>query len=134
MGWTDTPGDASGLAIVGNYAFVADGPEGLQVIDIQNPYSPKKVASAATGSASYALDHAFDYAFVADRISGIQVVDIRDPEFPDIFPSAGTDGEANWVLFAGDLSYVADGSSGLRIIDTSCYSYTSGSKSAGNVH
>lgn len=33
----DTPGNSYGVTIVGNYAYIADGEKGLQIIDISDP-------------------------------------------------------------------------------------------------
>ena len=44
----DTPGRASGLALQGNLAYVADGEAGLQVIDLSDPAAPRITASYAT--------------------------------------------------------------------------------------
>jgi hypothetical protein len=41
VGGYDTSGGALGVAVSGNYAYVADGAAGLQVIDVSNPASPQ---------------------------------------------------------------------------------------------
>jgi len=40
VGFYDTPGWAEGVAVSGNYAYVADGYRGLRVVNITNPSSP----------------------------------------------------------------------------------------------
>ena len=40
VGGYDTSGSALGVALSGNYAYVADGGAGLQVIDVSNPANP----------------------------------------------------------------------------------------------
>ncbi|NCS55323.1 MAG: hypothetical protein GPJ23_25190 [Microcystis aeruginosa G13-05] len=40
VGSYDTSGNANGVQIVGNYAYVADEGSGLQIIDISNPVAP----------------------------------------------------------------------------------------------
>jgi len=42
VGGYDT-GEAYGVAVSGNYAYVADDGAGLQVIDVSNPASPQRV-------------------------------------------------------------------------------------------
>jgi hypothetical protein len=37
VGGHDTSGEAQGVAVVGNYAYLADGSAGLRVIDLINP-------------------------------------------------------------------------------------------------
>ena len=41
IGSVDTPGAAFGVTVIGDTAYVADGGNGLQVIDVSNPSSPK---------------------------------------------------------------------------------------------
>jgi LVIVD repeat len=43
VGGYDTSGTAFGVAVSGNYAYVADADAGLQVIDINNPANPQRV-------------------------------------------------------------------------------------------
>jgi hypothetical protein len=40
VGSVHTPGRATGVAVAGTHAYVADGSSGLQVVDISNPASP----------------------------------------------------------------------------------------------
>ena len=40
VGGYDTSGFAYGVAVSGNYAYVADADAGLQVIDVSNPANP----------------------------------------------------------------------------------------------
>jgi len=44
----DTPGEASGLALRQNLAFVADGSAGVQVVDLTDPTAPRIVGSFQT--------------------------------------------------------------------------------------
>jgi len=124
VGAVDTPGDASDVVIVGGYAYVADGPEGLQVIDIRSPGNPVLRATLDTGTETYSLDYTGEYLLVADHGAGILAVDISQPTDPVIIDTNTTPGEANGISFAGGVSCVADGSEGLRVIDTSCYEPT----------
>jgi hypothetical protein len=43
-----TPGGAVRMALKGSLAYIADGPEGLQVVDLADPAAPKIVASSKT--------------------------------------------------------------------------------------
>ena len=46
-GAADTPGRAMGIAVAGNYAYMADREYGLQVIEISTPGSPALVGAVA---------------------------------------------------------------------------------------
>jgi hypothetical protein len=47
VGELDTPGGAVGIAISGDYAYVADGLSGLSVINISSPSVPQYITSLA---------------------------------------------------------------------------------------
>ncbi|MFM6341509.1 MAG: DUF4347 domain-containing protein, partial [Dolichospermum sp.] len=48
VGNYDTPGGATDVQVVGNYAYVGDGYSGLQIIDISNPAAPTLVGTYDT--------------------------------------------------------------------------------------
>jgi len=70
----DTPGYAFDIAICGDYAYVADGDYGLQVIDITDPTTPTLAGSYNTPGNAYGVAISGDYACVADDVSGLQVI------------------------------------------------------------
>ena len=115
----DTPGNATGVAVAGDYAYVADYTSGLQVIDISDPTSPVYAGSYNTPGYAYGVAVAGDHAYVADITHGLQVIDISDPTSPAYAGSYDTPGYAFGVAVAGDHAYVADGDSGLQVIDIS---------------
>jgi len=115
----DTPGSARDVFISGSYAYVADGSEGLGVIDVSDPENPVEVGAHDTPGHSgnvFVLD---DYAYVADGYSGLRVIDVSNPENPNEVGAYDTPGYARGVFVLGDYAYVADWGSGLRMIDIS---------------
>jgi hypothetical protein len=50
----DTAGEARGVSVSGNYAYVADGDTGLVIIDISNPASSTLAGKYYIDSAAYA--------------------------------------------------------------------------------
>lgn len=92
-GGYDTPGDAWGVFVSGNRAFVADYDSGLQVIDISTPTSrPFEVGSYDTPDHAWGVFVSGDHAFVADWGSGLQVFRVFQSEF-------NTDNNVGWSLF-----------------------------------
>ena len=115
----DTPGWALGVAVAGDYAYVADW-SGLQIIDVSNPQAPALAGSYDTpGDLAYGVAVAGDYAYVADGSSGLQVIDVSNPQAPALAASYDTPDWASGAAVAGDYAYVADAYSGLQIIDVS---------------
>ena len=71
------------VKIVDDFAYVAAGVSGLQVVDIAGQGHPY-VTGYFDDNPSYVYSLAIsgDYAYLADRIGGLIVVDISDPENP----------------------------------------------------
>ena len=106
------------MQIVGNYAYVADGYSGLQIINISNPTAPTLVGNYDT---SYAVGVQIvgNYAYVADYTSGLQIINISNPTAPTLVGNYDTSGWAWGVQIVGNYAYVADYWSGLQIINIS---------------
>jgi hypothetical protein len=84
VGGYDTSGNAQGVAVSGNYAYIADGEEGLQVIDVSNPASPQQVGGFATGGIAYDVAVSGNYAYVADEVGGLMIFEVSGVLRPQI--------------------------------------------------
>jgi hypothetical protein len=120
----DTPGFAHGVALSGNYAYVADYTSGLQVIDISDPSNPTFKGSYDTPGSAHGVTLSGNYAYVAARVDmvqgNLQIIDISDPANPTAKGSYDMPYRAWKVALSGNYAYVADGySGGLQIIDIS---------------
>lgn len=69
------------LVVQGDWLFVADGPGGLLVFDLQKPDKPRLVNGVPTVDAR-AVAVQWPWAFVADGPGGLVVVDVADPSAP----------------------------------------------------
>ncbi len=119
IGTVDTPGPALAVTVVGNLAYVADGDDGLQVVDISNSENPVIIGAVDTPGVAQDIAVVEDLAYVADDDS-LQIVDISDPADPSIVGAIETlCSSAFGVTAAGYLAYVAVGSCGLQIVDVS---------------
>ncbi|MFC1800169.1 FlgD immunoglobulin-like domain containing protein [Candidatus Eisenbacteria bacterium] len=118
-GSCDTPGDARGIAISGDYVYVADLTSGLQLIDVSDPEDPAIVGSYDTPGNAYGVAISGDRAYVADDAFGLQVISIGNPTNPLLSGTCDTPGSAFGVAISGDYAYVADYISGLQVIDIS---------------
>ncbi len=104
---------------VGNYLYLACGDNGLQVVDISNPKSPKLVggvgAPAIQGARSVAV--ALRYAYVTDS-EGLKVVDATDPGHPVAVSGAAVPiADARGVFLFRTTVLVAAGKDGLVLVD-----------------
>ena len=122
VGSVDTSDSAKDVFVSGNYAYVADGYSGFQVIDISNPTNPTIVGSADTPGSAHGVYVSGSYAYVADWGSGLQVVDVSNPA-NSIVGSADAV-YVNGVFVSGNYAYVtaddvAADNSGLKVVDVS---------------
>jgi len=78
VGGYDTSGYAFGMAVSGNYAYVADSGAGLQVIDVSNPANPQRVGGNSLVDAR-GLIVAGTNVFVAAGYDGLVIFDLFRP-------------------------------------------------------
>ncbi|MFL6234950.1 MAG: Ig-like domain-containing protein [Thermoanaerobaculia bacterium] len=117
LSFLDIPGFANNVDVSGDYAYVAAGATGLQVVSVANRQAPRIVGSRDTpGNADDVVVNG-TLAYVADGASGLQILDVSDPAAPVIVGAVDTPGNAQDVVVRGTLAYVADGASGLQVID-----------------
>jgi hypothetical protein len=79
--------DAKDIYLARTYAYVANGSEGLAIIDIERPESPKLEQTFNdegrmndTHSVKVAMTNASVYAYVADGKNGLKILQLTDPE------------------------------------------------------
>jgi hypothetical protein len=70
------------VVVVGDYAYLAAGNDGLRVIDVSDPVSPTEVISYSTSDYAYDVATAGDYVYLAADQGGLHVVDVSSPFSP----------------------------------------------------
>ena len=68
------------VTVAGNWAYVADGPGGLRVIDVASATAPTDVTAYDTPGYAYDVQVADSLAYVADGTGGLRIIDLSDPE------------------------------------------------------
>lgn len=113
-----TPGWAGGLALVGDLAFVADGPGGLHVISL---LGPSEVSTTPTLVRAYGVAVANSRAYVADNTGGLLIFDIQDPGMPVELGNIELPGAAYGVDVddSAGVAWVACDTGGVQRIDVS---------------
>jgi len=122
---------ANKVAILGAYAYIANGNDGLAVVNIPTPTpmvgppgpypTPAKIGQY--NSPGVAKDVAVDgvYAFLADGTQGLRVVRVSTPTLPTSYGSLIFSGDAQAIslqLYLGNMyAYVAAGTSGVWIFN-----------------
>ncbi len=106
VGRLNTSGSAEGIYVSGNYAYVADGESGLQIIDISNPSTPKFIGHCDTPNCANNIYLSGDYAYIADGESGLQIIDISNVFAPILVGKYDTPDCAYDVFVSGNYAYV----------------------------
>jgi hypothetical protein len=125
LGFAATPGDASGIAVAGTFAYVADGETGLAVVDISDPRAPALVRVVATPGWAGGVRIASGLAYVTVRPldrnqpgpSRFELFDLENPGNPQHIGSTELPGRADGVWVLGTRTYVADWDLGLTVVD-----------------
>ncbi len=131
VGAYDLPGQYEffhGVAIEGNYAYVADGglmDTGLRVVNISDPAHPFEVAylpfmAGIEGTPPPRVEDvavADGYVYLVAGTAGLRVIDVSDPLVPVEIGYYDTPGQADNLTVAGSYAYIVDGD--LRIVDIS---------------
>jgi len=119
LSFVTIPGFANNVDVSGNFAYVAAGAAGLQVVDVTDRRAPHIVGSLDTSGNANDVRVVGNRAYVADGSAGLKIIDITNPANPTLLGALDTAGEANDVVVVGNRAYVADGTAGLQIIDVS---------------
>jgi hypothetical protein len=115
-GFYNTPGQARGVAVFGDYACVADGSSGLRIIDISAPGSPLEVGAFDTSGYAESIATLTTVALVADGDGGVVLVDFRVPTAPVEVAYYETPGWASDITHLAGHAYLTDAGWGLTIL------------------
>lgn len=105
------------IAVLGNYAYIANGSSGLLIFDVSNPTAPTIVGNRSWGNQSYAwrVSVQGNYAYVADRAGFLRVIDVTNPATPIEVGSTPSSGSIQDLTVAGNHAYLTYGS-GLNFV------------------
>jgi len=114
------------VVVRGEYAYVATGVSGLQIVDISNIEEPE-IVGFYDDNKGWARDVAIsgDYAYVTfgDTSAGLLVLDISDPTNPEYVSEYDvTAGYPNGICVSGNYAYIVNSgisTSELHIVDIS---------------
>ncbi|HEX8609965.1 MAG TPA: Ig-like domain-containing protein [Telluria sp.] len=105
------PGYGNAVAVNSDYAFIASGAAGLQVVSLSaDRRKPSIVAALGVGGNANDITLAGDIAYLATS-AGLKVVDVSVPVAPKLLGSFAGVGNALGVKVRGSTAYVAAGSS-----------------------
>ncbi|HET6347528.1 MAG TPA: hypothetical protein VFH88_00450, partial [Candidatus Krumholzibacteria bacterium] len=117
--WTHWLSSAFDLALMQDYAVVADGQYGLEILSVANPSQPVHIGHVDLGDWADDVAVSGNYAYVANSTQGLAVVDVSNPYSPTVVGTAHFPGAAYRVAVSGPRAFVAAGDGGLKAIDIS---------------
>lgn len=130
------PGFSSNLNLVGHFndaqnaldikrrgwnLYIANGTDGLYVVDFSDSSLPEEVAHLDLPGNNAALDIISTNLFIADQEDTLRVVSIVDPSNPNQIATlylSGIDRPVN-IFTAGNYAYIACRGTGIEIVDVS---------------
>jgi len=110
---------ACGVAVSGNYAYIADLDSGLVIIDISQPLAPIKVSSLYLEGSAKDVAVSDTFAYIAG-LGEFQIVNIADPFTPTLIGTWNPHGSNDYVravAVQGDYTYLANFGLGFWVID-----------------
>jgi hypothetical protein len=116
LSFVSIPGYANNVAVNGNYAYVAAGAAGLQVVNVTDRNHPNIAASLPLAGNANDVTLVGNLAYVAGGSAGLHVVDVSNPLVPVRVGTLNTGGSALDVMVQGTTAYIAN-SSNLFIAD-----------------
>ncbi|MDH5403020.1 MAG: hypothetical protein OEY49_11060 [Candidatus Heimdallarchaeota archaeon] len=114
-----TPFDR-GIAIAGNYMYVAYDTSGILIYDISDPINPVVVKQITGTTRIYELFIDGDTLYcAAGENGGLIVVDITNPASAYILKTYPLTGTAVQIIVDGDFAYLSNSAGGMTIFDVS---------------
>lgn len=105
----------------GEYAFVAEQSNGVQILNIKNPANPTPISifNTQTYTNGVFVDRNLIYLalYLADGNNGLKVLDARNPTTPVLLGQNTPQGDAHEVFVSGHYAYVAAKGAGMYIIN-----------------
>lgn len=112
---TYTPYD---IFVQGDYAFIADGENGLDIVYIATS-NPGFIANCQTTGIARGIYIENNTAYVASGLGGLDIINVSDPYNPYLEKNYPTTGISIGVKEYNGYIFVADGENGLKIINPS---------------
>ncbi|MCK4673940.1 hypothetical protein KAT67_08160, partial [candidate division WOR-3 bacterium] len=109
---------ANDVVIIGDYAYIANGTDGLMVTDISDSSLPHEVFHLSLPGNNVAMDVVGSHIFLADQEDTLRVISITNPTNPSQVGKIGFNVDQPKSLFAVDtLVYVACRGTGIEIVN-----------------
>jgi hypothetical protein len=112
----ETPGWASAVVMDGPLAYIADGNNGLEIVDFDDPSVPLLRGGVRASEPVVDVAATPGIACLSLGTGGVAVVDVGDPDRPVIVGRVDTPGSAQGIAMSDTIAYVADDVVGVMLI------------------
>jgi hypothetical protein len=115
----DSQGQASGVHVEGDIAYVADGGAGLLILDVSDSTNPTFLGSINTMDEAMKIVVVDGLAYIADDTGGLRIIDVTDPTDPQFLGAYPTADQIFDVVVSLPYAYVVADQIGMQIVDVS---------------
>ncbi len=108
---------AEEIVVQDQYAYIATGLSGLQIVDISDPENPELAGYYDYPNEATDLAVEGNYAYIADDTTGLWIINISDPSAPEVVSLVDLPGRVLDVAVRDGFAFVA--ADGFGVIDVS---------------
>jgi hypothetical protein len=103
----------------GNFAYLANGGGGVDIVNISNPASPSKTGSFDTPGTANCAAADGNHLYIADGERGLRALDISTPSAPVSKGIYNASGSIRGMFINGNYAYITKGFDSFNILDIS---------------
>jgi hypothetical protein len=111
--------DTLGVAVSGNYAYVAGAMGGVRIVDVSTPTAPRLVSTFSTSGNCFSVAAEAGRLYAGSGDGTIQVVSVADPARPVAVGSYSSQGPVYGLSVVGNQLFVSNGGGGIQVLDIS---------------
>jgi hypothetical protein len=116
VAYADTPGNARGIDVKDGYAFIADGLNGLVVMQVDRDATPIPVGHLPLPGYSKSIVIREGRAYIAAQDGGVHIVDVSDPANPSLAGTVVTTYATDVAVSTSGLVVASDKVEGLLVL------------------
>ncbi len=102
---------------LGNQAIVADGDNGFDIVNVEDPAAPVLQMQVATPSPTTGAIAEGNTVYLAETLNGLGIYDISDTVNPVLLGSYQESGNIRDISVSGNTMFVSDPYLGIRVLD-----------------
>ena len=105
------------VTVHGAYAYLANGKGGLHILEVSDPYQPRRIGMFYPHGKAVALAKHDRYVYMAASGSGITIIDVTQPQAPTLVATLPLPGSVSDITIAVPFAYVGTQQGTLTIVD-----------------